>query len=133
MMPVAFVVLFTGTTSMMAGDESVSSPGPACPRGLPAAWAAIAQMAEKMGQARLVPPIPAWAMPPSTNTAPVYGSARAEMSGDCRALPGIELCQDGLAMKVLVPPPEPPIFPSASGGSNTPFKANDRMLALVPQ
>jgi len=55
------------------------------------------------------------------------------MSGACRAVPGSELCQDGLAMKVLVPPPEPPIFPSASGGSNSSFKANERMLALVPQ
>src|SRR5215813_6997096 len=129
MIPATFAGLLTGTTSLIA-HEIFGSIGAACPRDLPAFWSAIAQIAEKIGVERLVPPIPAKGVPNSTQTTPVFGSPSAEISGSILPFPGNDICHAGFAIKVLSPPPEPPIFPSWNGGSRTSFVAKERIVAL---
>src|SRR6478736_4273621 len=123
--------------------------GAASPRGAPASWFAIAQSAENIGHARLVPPHTChvndgiWNGTEIAMTPPVNGSASHPTSGTCRHFPGSFFWYDGLAKppvqlpfasawtQLLGPPPAPPIKPKVSGGSNTrPSSANS--VSLFP-
>src|SRR5580658_1969709 len=106
MSPMTLLELPKGTMSVTAVEGSVAISGAACPSGAPASWSASVQIAEKIGQARLVPPITP-TCPLRTTIPPVYGSATAEISGTCRYFPGRNFCHDGLEMYSLTPPPEP--------------------------
>ena len=55
--PVTFVCDPKGTISVMVEDGIEYTYRAAWPSGVPASWFAIAQRAENMGQATLVPPI----------------------------------------------------------------------------
>src|SRR5271168_2057665 len=86
------------TTSMISFEFSLEILGAACPSELPLYSFAIAQIALKTGQARLVPPtIRPDVSPSSVSTTgnPVAGSATAATSGTCRHEPGSVLCHVG--------------------------------------
>src|SRR5277367_6073840 len=81
----------------------------------------MAQRAENIGHARLVPPTTPMLGAESpglvrTTSAPVSGSARNPMSGTRRAFPARLLWNDGFDQTPLVPPPAPKIKPSCRGG-----------------